>query len=282
MSEIILSWIRVTWHVLSGNIGWMSWNLFLALFPLFISLWLFRPPVNRWFFWVLAFLLGITLLPSFYHVIAYIFHLVRDVGKTYLLGGIILTLSLMFLDFFWLRQLTTRSLGWWFGFFLFISFLPNAPYVLTDVIHLYDNIRSINSVWIITLGIIPQYLLFIILGFQAYVISLINLDYYLEKQGWKKVIFPVELAVHVLCSIGIYLGRFIRFNSWDILVNPDQLVNSIMSDIVGKIPLLVIFITFLIITTLYGIMKLITLSLFSHWQKSQLSPFTPGSFTGHS
>jgi len=64
---------------------------------------------------------------------------------------------------------------WWLGLLVFIAFLPNAPYVLTDIIHLIHDIRRTNSIWVITLVLIPQYLLFIIAGFEAYVISLINL-----------------------------------------------------------------------------------------------------------
>jgi len=76
-----------------------------------------------------------------------------------------------------------RSSLWWFGFLVFFAFLPNAPYVLTDVIHLIEDIREINSVWMITLVVIPLYLLFILAGFEAYVVSLINFGYYLSWIG---------------------------------------------------------------------------------------------------
>ncbi len=38
-----------------------------------------------------------------------------------------------------------RSMGWWFGFAVFVAALPNAPYVLTDVIHLVDDARLIGA-----------------------------------------------------------------------------------------------------------------------------------------
>jgi len=62
--------------------------------------------------------------------------------------------------------------AWLFGF---LCFLPNAPYVLTDVIHLITYIRKGDSIWLITLILIPLYLCFVVLGFEAYVISLINM-----------------------------------------------------------------------------------------------------------
>ncbi|MEY3868110.1 MAG: DUF1361 domain-containing protein [Microcoleaceae cyanobacterium] len=285
MKTEILPWITLAWEAISEHHYWMSWNLFLGLFPLAISIWLFRPRYPRWFLWILGILLGLTLWPSLYHVIAFVHHLIRDVGKTYLLGAGVITLSLMALDIFRVRQGGNRSLRWWIGFLIFILFLPNAPYVLTDVIHLYDDIRLNNySVWILTLVLVPQYLLFMLTGFEAYVLSLISLNHYLKMQGWGKWIFPAEVITHALCAIGIYLGRFIRFNTWDVVLNPDALVNTVMNDLVGKGPFLVMVITFVVIASLYFIMKWITFGALYQWpgiiSSSPLS--SPDSSSRHS
>ncbi|MFM6819519.1 MAG: DUF1361 domain-containing protein, partial [Dolichospermum sp.] len=88
----------------------------------------------------------------------------------------------------------------------FYAFLPNAPYLLTDVIHLIDDIRTVQSIWMITLVLIPVYFVVIFSGFAAYVISLINLGYYLHRIDKSKWIFPVELITHALCAVGIYWG----------------------------------------------------------------------------
>ena len=86
---------------------------------------------------------------------------------------------------FWLfrRKSQSRSVFWWVAFLVFIAFLPNAPYLLTDIIHLINAARNYYSVWVITLFLIPPHLIAILLGFEAYVISLMNLDHYLRKQG---------------------------------------------------------------------------------------------------
>lgn len=275
MTAQLLNWFAIAGQAMAGNGRFMMWNLFLALVPLALSFWLFHRPrsaILRYGVWLL---LGATFLPSTYHVFYYLLHLVRDVGKTYLLGAFAVTLIFMGLDIFLMRRLNrasvSRSLVWWVGFFAFVAFLPNAPYVLTDIIHLIDDIRQGYSVWIITLALVPQYLLFMGAGFFAYVLSLINLGEYLKKQSLTKFIFPAEIILHALTAVGIYLGRFIRFNSWDIVTNPDDLVVSITDDLVGKRPVLVMLVTFVIIAGLYWLMKLVTLGIIERQNQSQNS-----------
>ena len=162
----------------------------------------------------------------------------------------------------WLfRKKRQRSPLWWLGLIVFFAFLPNAPYVLTDVIHLYQDIRTINSAWIITLVVLPVYLLFILGGFAAYVLSLINLGHYLNLVNCSKWIIWVELIIHFLCAVGIYLGRFLRFNSWDLITQPNIVVTSVVEDVVGKLPLVIITITFIVVAGLYWIMKQVSLGI---------------------
>jgi uncharacterized membrane protein len=152
-----------------------------------------------------------------------------------------------------------RSWVWWLGFLVFYAFLPNAPYLLTDVIHLIHDIRTIQSVWMITLVLIPVYLLVILAGFEAYVISLINLGYYLHRIGKSQWILWVELITHALCAVGIYWGRFLRFNSWDFITQPDALLTRGVEELLGKQPLVIIAVSFVILVGLYWLMKRVSL-----------------------
>ncbi|AFY53780.1 putative membrane protein [Rivularia sp. PCC 7116] len=153
----------------------------------------------------------------------------------------------------------SRSSVWWFGFAVFFAFLPNAPYLLTDVIHLIDDIRTIQSVWMITLVLIPVYLIVILAGFEAYVISLINMGYYLHRIGKTQWILGMELITHALSAIGIYWGRFLRFNSWDFVTQPDAVITQGIEEILGKQPLVILAISFVILTVLHWLMKRVTL-----------------------
>ncbi len=159
----------------------------------------------------------------------------------------------------WLfRTRKTSSWLWWLGFLVFYAFLPNAPYMLTDVIHLINDIRVIQSIWIITLVLIPVYLIVILSAFEAYVLSLINLGHYLHRIGKSKWILPVELITHALNAVGVYLGRFLRFNSWDFVTQPDTLLTSI-DEVIAKKPLVIITLTFIVLTALYLLMKQVSL-----------------------
>ncbi|MCU0547524.1 MAG: DUF1361 domain-containing protein [Oscillatoriaceae cyanobacterium Prado104] len=261
MQQELMALIMEALRAMGHNVRWMSWNLFLGLIPLALSFVLFRKPRSRWLLWGTGLLLGATLLPSMRVFFFFLKHIVQDLGKTYVLGAIAITLALMAVDIWVLRQRGVRSLRWWGGFLVCIAFLPNAPYVLTDIIHLIRQIQYGLSVWTVTLALIPQYLAFMLAGFGAYVLSVMNLGYYLKQQGWGKFILVTEIIIHGLSAIGIYLGRFIRFNSWDIITNPDALVTTVMNDLVGKRPVLVMVVTFAVITSLYWVMKLIILAL---------------------
>ena len=145
---------------------------------------------------------------------------------------------------------------------MFIAFLPNAPYVLTDIIHLIRGTSSGDiATWVIALVFIPIHLAAILLGFEAYVISLLNVNFYLKQRHLHKLVLPSELALHALCALGIYLGRFIRLNSWDFVVSPTSVLVNTLNTLTEKRPFAVVVVTFVILTTLYWIMKQITLGL---------------------
>jgi len=177
---------------------------------------------------------------------------------------------------FWLfrRKSLSRSVWWWIGFLVFIAFLPNAPYLLTDIIHLIEAIQDYYSVWIITLVLIPPHLIAILAGFEAYVVSLINLGHYLKRQGVGRYIMWMELLTHALCAVGIYLGRFPRLNSWDIVTRPDDVVIIAIDQLTSKRPVLVMVVTFVILTVLYWVMKQVTLGLVLRFRQIRLDRST--------
>ncbi len=257
-------------RVIADDIGRIAWNSFLALLPLTLSFWLFYRPHSRVFCWSIYTLLGVSFGVgikkyndgNFLEAIKRIGLAVwgfNSVFVTLAIGsiGVLLTLAL---SSKWVEA-RHRSPFWWVGLLAFITFLPNAPYILTDIVHFYEAVRTLDSVWTITLIIVPIYVLFIGVGWLSYVFSLINVERHLIRYHLKQYISLTEILLHLLCSIGIYIGRFIRFNSWSLLTQPKQLLSILPGELIGKFPIVVILITFLIITILYSISKQIVIRL---------------------
>jgi uncharacterized membrane protein len=125
------------------------------------------------------------------------------------------------------RRGTKRTPAWWLGLAAFVVFLPNAPYVLTDVVHLFDDIRTTRSD-LVLLGVhLPLYLAFFAIGFGSYVAALELLRRYVRAELPKLRWTVVEFGLHGLCAMGMYLGRVVRLNSWEILTRPRAVVDGI-------------------------------------------------------
>jgi uncharacterized membrane protein len=156
-------------------------------------------------------------------------------------------------------QPTRRNLAWWLGVGVFLAFLPNAPYVLTDVIHLVDDARTTSSSAVVSFALLPQYAVFFLVGFEAYVLSLLLVGRYLQRIGLARWVVPVEVGLHALCAVGVHLGRFERLNTWDVLTRP-ALIGRGIAGMSG--PLLVL--AFLSIALGYLVMKHITLAVLAY------------------
>ena len=136
---------------------------------------------------------------------------------------------------------------WWLGLAAFLAFLPNAPYVLSDVIHLADDVRATRSDAVV-IGILLQYAAFFLAGLLAYVIALGELTRWLAARGWDRLrTAGVELAVHAACAVGVYLGRVPRFNSWDLVTRPDAVATTAADHLSDRYPVALVLATFAVL-----------------------------------
>lgn len=254
-----LDW-SMTVFALQDNGEPMSWNLFLALIPLALSCILFKQPdspILRWSVWVLLAITAAGSYPRFIPAVDILLDHPFWVGI-----GSLIPLGLGLLAFAWeTSRQGVRSLVWWFGFVLFVLFLPNAAYVLTDFIHLIFDIHKDYSMVTVLFFLIPQYFLFIATGFEAYVLAIFNLEALLLRQPIGIPIAWIERLLNGLSAIGIYLGRFTRFNSWDVLTDFDRLMHTIRSIFLSGHALLRITFIFLILTAFHDLFKDVTLEL---------------------
>ncbi|MFP2926841.1 DUF1361 domain-containing protein [Pyxidicoccus sp. 3LG] len=109
--------------------------------------------------------------------------------------------------------LTPLALGW-------LALFPNAPYLLTDFIHLRQ--RPVVPLWFDA----ALLALFAATGWLMGLLSLEVWKQWLEERWGRARAWAFVAATSVLCGYGIYLGRVERWNSWDVLAEPGQLLST--------------------------------------------------------
>jgi uncharacterized membrane protein len=115
--------------------------------------------------------------------------------------------------------------GGWFltlpSALIWLLFMPNAPYIVTDIVNLqylphilywYDVVMFAAYAWT---------------GVFLGLISLFLMQEIVRKTAGRIVSWVFVLSVLGLSSFGVYLGRFLRWNSWDAFFNPWALLAEI-------------------------------------------------------
>jgi len=129
---------------------------------------------------------------------------------------------------------------------LWLLFFPNAPYIITDLFHLksrapipmwYDTILLFSAAWN---------------GMLLAFISLYDIEN-IVKQLFKATVSRLfVVAALVLSSLGIYIGRYLRWNSWDIIMQPQALIIDVMELLInpainfGVLKMILLFTAFLL------------------------------------
>ena len=112
---------------------------------------------------------------------------------------------------------------------LWLLFLPNAPYILTDLFHL--RVRNGVPLWfdlVLILSFAWNGLLF---GF----VSLADMQREVRRRFGQFSAWLFVLSSLFLSGFGIYLGRYLRWNSWDIISNPGALALDIMDRFINPL-----------------------------------------------
>lgn len=135
---------------------------------------------------------------------------------------------------------------------LWLVFLPNSFYMISDFIHLQDVQRV--DVLYDTLMFTSFIFTGVVLGFSSLYLIHLQLRQRLSARtaaGW-------TAATLFICSIAVYVGRDLRWNSWDVLTNPGGLLFDIsdrLQHLAAYPQMLVTIISFFVLlSSMYGLL----------------------------
>lgn len=141
---------------------------------------------------------------------------------------------------------------------LWLAFLPNSFYMISDFIHLQD-VQRFDVVYD-TIMLTSFIYTGVTLGFSSLYLIHLQLRRRVSRQAAN---FCVALTLF-LSSAAVYIGRDLRWNSWDILTNPGGLLFDISDRILHPVSypqmLLTIVSFFVLLLSMYGLL----------WQGSKL------------
>lgn len=130
----------------------------------------------------------------------------------------------------------------WLVIAMIIAFLPNAPYLLTDIVHLDSAIRNIGPrAWLL----LPIYVLVIGSALIAYALTLRLLLAPVVARGYVKLVAVLLVSTHLACAIGIQLGRAQRLNSWWFVTRPLRVLEGLshaLTDPASQLFIVIVFV----------------------------------------
>ncbi len=139
----------------------------------------------------------------------------------------------------------------WKQLLLFVSwllFFPNALYIVTDLIHLEES--SNFPLWYDALLLFASSFVGLIMAF----ISLQKVEYNLHGIFSRPIVRAFIPLILFIGSFGVYLGRFQRWNSWDIVHNPLELALDILVRIISPVDNFKTWVITIILTALYSLL----------------------------
>lgn len=134
-----------------------------------------------------------------------------------------LVLAFLPVIFLMISEDTRQRLSVLAGGALWLLFFPNAPYMLTDLVHYDRNLG--NIAWLDMMALLAAAWAALIGGMT----TLRLMQDRVARAFSGKAGHTFVLGVLLLTSQGIYIGRFLRFHSWHALLKPLEVLNETAS-----------------------------------------------------
>jgi uncharacterized membrane protein len=129
---------------------------------------------------------------------------------------------------------------------VWLAFFPNAPYMLTDFVHLAQP-GGATPLWFDVLMLVWAIFTGLLLGIASLkMMQQIIARTFSPAVGWVFVV-----ASSMLSSLGIYLGRFLRWNSWNLLQDPLAIVKDVYDIVRHPITNFSVYVFMLFFTMLF-------------------------------
>jgi uncharacterized membrane protein len=138
---------------------------------------------------------------------------------------------------------------------IWLIFFPNAPYIVTDFLHL-DH-RPPIPLWY-DIGLLAT---FAWTGCFLAIASLRTMQYLVRKFLGPVVSWLFAGGALALCGLGIYLGRFGRWNSWDLFFQPNEILIDILIRLANPFNNLRFFVFTIMFTTFLTVLYLMFVSI---------------------
>lgn len=154
----------------------------------------------------------------------------QNIRYWFLLWNLFLAwLPLLFAGYLTQRLRTRRWLEWQniVLTFLWLGFLPNSFYLVSDLIHLRDT-GEVSHLY--------DAVLFASLMFNGFILGLLSIlaiHYELLKRYARLRVHATIGGVLFLCGFAIYLGRSLRWNTWDVLINPSGILFDVSERVIN-------------------------------------------------
>ncbi len=139
--------------------------------------------------------------------------------------------------------------------FVWLGFLPNSFYLISDLIHL-KNTGEVSLLFDAVL-----FISFIFNGFVSGFISLYIVHRELLRRIDRTAAHSIIAGVILLCSFAIYLGRSLRWNTWDVLVKPAGVIFDVSERIINPVSHPQSFVTTFTFFALIGTMYMVVWQL---------------------
>lgn len=114
-----------------------------------------------------------------------------------------------------------------------LFFLPNASYLVTEMLHAFRFYKPIPNTrfwfelefWYILLTAFTA----AVIGLFLYSLSLYLIQFVIRRYCRELTTWLLIFIILLTTSLGVYIGRFIRWNSWDVLLKPNLIIHDLFS-----------------------------------------------------